>query len=289
VTANFSLDFKQGPDGQSRDVRSLGKVNFMSLNDVLSVELRYKSWEEVLGTTFHYRESTAVDRSVGSQQLARGFLAALDASGLMGHFTPDWLAYSANVTYPDVLFANPWEELTDLSGFEVGSVALPDACILLLNLQGTDINQEPVDSVLQISGVPQVQTDRTAILDSYRDTFTTAVIDNLLVVTGDESGEWTLCVPTRPNAPGDRTIVPVDVDGVQIDPFMGNRYDRKQNTPNTGRKEPVSPAMRQLKASERQAKRDAAAEAKAARKARGDAALERKRLRDEAAGRIPQN
>lgn len=237
----------------------------MAIQDLFSAELFYAGTEEILGLNLTYTESQIADPTIACQQLAKGIHDAIVAVDWTAFLSLETWIYGVRVVCISDAVHNTWEEPFHVAGGRLENPA-PDMVTALIQLTGTPADLIPVQSRLQFSCVPISAVVQNTLDTTWRTDFQLKFKAALQFVDGGSQGQWALAIPHKSTPEADP--VGVVAESVVIQAGAGSRYDRKPNTPNTGRKpEPIEVTLFDgEQAPKKKRKRRTRAELAAARK-----------------------
>ena len=207
----------------------------MATQDLFRVELYYQHTEEVLGLNFHYMEGAEAPDVSGCRELAQGFIAKFETLDLFNYLAVETRFYGVRVVCISDSDHNTHEEQTAVRGTDSG-VALPDMQTVLLVFTGEAPDGIPTFSRLQASWICDTWNGGNILSPGTSTLLRDAWWPEMQVLDGPNVGQWIAAIPHEPS-PG-LPIVPVPALEFGVNPNTGSRYDRKPNTPNTGRKKP---------------------------------------------------
>ncbi len=206
----------------------------MAIGDIWKGTVLYQVSEEVLSFSLHWLETDTALPVGGAIDLAENIKSWIEnelEGALWGEFTECLCIEVHKVNSSDYYpFKLPFRILG--SG---GSGVLPDNCtvvVALLTASGNPRNQ----TKLQLSGAPNDSSVLSVLNQGFRQVVNEAFAwlrDNPFnLFTG---GTLELCVPTVTPGSQPPVYTPNLVTAVSTSPVHGSRFDRKANTPNTGR------------------------------------------------------
>lgn len=228
----------------------------MSTGDIFRVELFYQHTEEVLALHFHYTEGAEAPDVSGCRELAIGFRTVWEGLPIFQYLAVETRFYGCRVVCITDSTHNTHEEQMAVRGTDTG-VALPDMQTVLLVLTGEAPDGIPTFSRLQASWICDTWNGGNILAPGTATLLRDGLWPEIQIIDGPNVGQWILSIPHVPS-PG---LNPVGVPALDFDvnPNTGSRYDRKPNTPNTGRKRTPAAAAATARAPRRSRAERAAA------------------------------
>ncbi len=212
----------------------------MAIGDIWKGTVLYQVSEEVLSFSLHWLETDTALPVGGAIDLAQNIETWVndELEGIAWGDKTQLLCIEIHKINSSDYY--PFKLPSRITG-TAGNGVLPDNCtvvVSLLTASGNPRNQ----TKLQLSGAPLDSSVLSVLTQVYRDgvngSFAWLRDNPFNLFTG---GTLELCVPTVVPGSDPPVYTPNLVTGVSTSPVHGSRFDRKANTPNTGRKPVVVP------------------------------------------------